>query len=65
MMRSIEEQAAPGYSEDVKKQFEQIIPLNRYAEPLEIAQLVLFLASDESKYITGTTQLIVGGMSVK
>jgi len=65
MMRSIEEQAAPGYSEDVKKQFEQIIPLNRNAEPIEIAQLVLFLASNESKYITGTTQLIDGGMSVK
>lgn len=55
MMRSIEEGASAGHSEEVKKQFEASIPLGRYAEPLEIAQLVLFLASDESQFITGTT----------
>ena len=62
MMRSIEEGASAGHSEDVKKQFETSIPLNRYAEPIEIANLVLFLASDKSKFITGTTQVIDGGM---
>lgn len=62
MMRSIEEGASAGHGEDVKKQFETSIPLNRYAEPIEIANLVLFLASDKSKFITGTTQVIDGGM---
>ena len=62
MMRSIEEGASAGHGEDVKKQFEASIPLNRYAEPIEIANLVLFLASDQSKFITGTTQVIDGGM---
>ena len=62
MMRSIEEGASSGNGEKVKKQFEASIPLGRYAEPIEIAQLVLFLASDESQYITGTTQVIDGGM---
>lgn len=62
MMRSIEESASAGHGEEVKKQFEATIPLNRYAEPNEIAQLVLFLASDNSQYITGTTQVIDGGM---
>lgn len=62
MMRSIEEGASAGNGEEIKKQFEATIPLKRYAEPIEIAQLVLFLASDESKYITGTTQVIDGGM---
>ncbi len=62
MMRSIEEGASAGHGEEVKKQFEASIPFNRYAEPIEIAQLVLFLASDDSKYITGTTQVIDGGM---
>jgi NAD(P)-dependent dehydrogenase (short-subunit alcohol dehydrogenase family) len=62
MMRSIEEGASAGHGEEVKKQFEATIPLKRYAEPNEIAQLVLFLASDNSKYITGTTQVIDGGM---
>lgn len=62
MMRSIEEGASAGHGEEVKKQFESSIPLGRYAEPIEIAKLVLFLASDESQFITGTTQVIDGGM---
>lgn len=63
MMRSLEAGYAPGASENMKKAFESSIPLGRYAEPEEIAQLVLFLASDESKFITGTTQVIDGGMN--
>lgn len=62
MMRSIEEGASAGHAEDVKKVFEASIPLGRYAEPIEIANLVLFLASDDSQFITGTTQIIDGGM---
>jgi 3-oxoacyl-[acyl-carrier protein] reductase len=37
------------------------IPLGRFAEPDEAANLVLFLASDESKYITGATIDFNGG----
>jgi len=62
MMRSIEEGASAGHGDKVKKQFEATIPLGRYAEPIEIAKLVLFLAGDDSQYITGTTQIIDGGM---
>lgn len=63
MMRSLEAGYAPGQGETVKKELEKIIPLGRYAKPEEIAELVLFLASDESKFITGTTQVIDGGMN--
>ena len=62
MMRSLEDGYAPGQAEAAKKEMEKAIPLGRYAEAIE-AQLVLFLASDESKFITGTTQVIDGGMS--
>lgn len=62
MMRSIEEGSSAGHGEEVKKQFEAGIPLGRYAEPVEIARLVLFLATDDSQFITGTTQVIDGGM---
>jgi NAD(P)-dependent dehydrogenase (short-subunit alcohol dehydrogenase family) len=65
MMRSIEESASAGHGEEVKIQFEASIPMGRYAEPIEVARLVLFLASDDSQYITGTTQVIDGGMSAQ
>jgi NAD(P)-dependent dehydrogenase (short-subunit alcohol dehydrogenase family) len=63
MMRSLETGYNPDDAEGMKKAIETTIPLGRYAEPIEIAQLVLFLASDESKFITGTTQVIDGGMN--
>ena len=63
MMRSLEAGFAPGHAEAAKRELEKAIPLGRYAEPVEIGQLVLFLASDESRFITGTTQVIDGGMN--
>ncbi|HAB26888.1 MAG: oxidoreductase [Xanthomarina sp.] len=63
MMRSLEAGYNPDDAAGMKKAFENSIPLGRYADPIEIAQLVQFLASDESKFITGTTQVIDGGMN--
>ncbi|HEV2579590.1 MAG TPA: glucose 1-dehydrogenase [Ktedonobacteraceae bacterium] len=40
------------------------IPLNRMGDPDEVAKLALFLASDEAAYITGSTYLIDGGLTV-
>ncbi|HEV2885406.1 MAG TPA: 3-oxoacyl-ACP reductase [Jatrophihabitans sp.] len=39
------------------------IPMGRYAEPQEIASAVLFLASDESSFITASQFLVDGGIS--
>ncbi len=39
-----------------------IIPLGRLAESSEVSNLVVFLASDESSFITGTEHVIDGGM---
>jgi 3alpha(or 20beta)-hydroxysteroid dehydrogenase len=38
------------------------IPLGRIADPTEVSNLVLFLASDEASYITGGEYLVDGGM---
>ncbi len=65
MMRSLEEGFAPGSGADAKKGFEQAIPLGRYATNEEIANLALFMASDESSFITGAEYVVDGGMTAK
>src|SRR5690606_31476110 len=47
---------------EVKEFFETIIPVKRLANPDEIAKAVLFLASDNASFITGTELLVDGGI---
>jgi enoyl-[acyl-carrier-protein] reductase (NADH) len=50
-------------SEEDKKKFLSAIPLGRLGTPEEVAPVVVFLASDASRYITGQTLLVDGGIS--
>ncbi|MNL83491.1 3-oxoacyl-[acyl-carrier-protein] reductase FabG [compost metagenome] len=62
---------APGYigtemtevlSEDVKNKILEKVPMNKIGEGIDIANAVRFLLSDDSKYITGHTLDVNGGM---
>lgn len=40
------------------------IPMGRFGEPVDVANLVLFLASDMADYVTGQTISVDGGLSI-
>jgi 3-oxoacyl-[acyl-carrier protein] reductase len=48
--------------EDIKADMLKLIPLARFGEPKDIANVVAFLASSESSYMTGQTLHIDGGL---
>jgi NAD(P)-dependent dehydrogenase (short-subunit alcohol dehydrogenase family) len=63
MMRSLEEQFVPGHAGQAKEQVQTTIPLGRYGQPEEVAEVMLFLASDQSSFCTGGIYMVDGGVS--
>jgi 3-oxoacyl-[acyl-carrier protein] reductase len=54
---------AGGYTEgDMRKMFESMTPLGRVGQTDDIAPAAIFFASDDSKWVTGETLLIAGGL---
>ena len=57
------EMAAMGGAASVRPAFEEKHPIGRIASPEEVAQLVLYLASDEASFVTGAAIPIDGGIT--
>jgi NAD(P)-dependent dehydrogenase (short-subunit alcohol dehydrogenase family) len=52
---------APYLNDELRAEFRTAIPLGRIGHPRDIAQAALFLASDESSFMTGAEMIIDGG----
>jgi 3alpha(or 20beta)-hydroxysteroid dehydrogenase len=63
MMRSLEEGFLPGQPAVLKQMMASQIPLGRYAEPAEVAGVIAFLLSDETRYVNGSLYTVDGGMT--
>jgi NAD(P)-dependent dehydrogenase (short-subunit alcohol dehydrogenase family) len=56
---------APYLTDALRQEFAAGIPLGRIAHPREIANVALFLASDESSYMTGAELVVDGGFTAQ
>ena len=56
---------ARGAGNELIERFRKLSPLQRIAEPDELAKAILFLASDDASYITGHVLVVDGGYSLK
>jgi NAD(P)-dependent dehydrogenase (short-subunit alcohol dehydrogenase family) len=48
---------------EVRDRFNAKVPIGRIGQPADVASLVLFLASEESSWITGSAMVIDGGIT--
>ena len=63
MMRTLEAGMSPDDPEAARERIESTIPLGRYAQPVDIANVMLFLASDDAAFVTGGIYKADGGSS--
>ena len=57
-------QFIPGFNENIKKAVAESVPLKKFAQPEDIAEMGLYLASDKGRAITGVEYLVDNGLSI-
>ncbi|HST16444.1 MAG TPA: SDR family oxidoreductase [Gaiellaceae bacterium] len=55
---------ATAYTPEVRRTYEERIPLHRIGTPDDIADAILFLASDAARYVTGHELVVDGGLTI-
>lgn len=65
MMQRVVEAVDPDASQQFRERLQRQVPLARYGTPDEVAHLLVFLASDESRFCTGGIYPVDGGMSAR
>ena len=63
MMRSLEQGMNPDDPQRAQALMTANIPLQRYGQPEDVASVMLFLASDDASFITGSSYMADGGSS--
>ncbi|MFJ7971999.1 SDR family NAD(P)-dependent oxidoreductase [Psychrobacillus sp. NPDC096389] len=62
MMRQIESKVAPEAAEAARSAYQDAVPMKRYGEPQEVANVVAFLLSDEASYVSSSSYTIDGAL---
>jgi len=55
---------ATAYTPQVRRNYEERIPMGRLGTPEEVADTILFLASDAARYVTGQELVVDGGLTI-
>jgi NAD(P)-dependent dehydrogenase (short-subunit alcohol dehydrogenase family) len=53
------------FTSDVRKQLVDSVPMRAFGRPEDVAQAALYLASEESRYVTGTRLVVDGGVTMQ
>jgi NAD(P)-dependent dehydrogenase (short-subunit alcohol dehydrogenase family) len=62
LVRRLAEKYAKGDLAGFRAHREQQVPMGRMGDSWDVAHAVLFLAADESRYVTGTELVVDGGL---
>ena len=62
MMRQIEAKVAPGAAEAAQAAYQDAVPMKRYGEAHEVANVIAFLLSDEASYVSSSSYTVDGSL---